>query len=206
MTYGAGELNELCKRTSPRWRSEVMTWGLPVCPPSSARPWRIRSGGRNMHKRVGIILILAALLLAGAGPAHAWYGYHGFGRSRVVIVPRVVIPGVPFWAPYPYPAVVLAPPVYVQPPPQVSVQPPPQPQAYWYYMGTSAGAQSGAISAGTIQRGYDVAYVQCLSAQGNQVPGMVSAAPPSYAPPPPPNAPPPPGSAPVPPPQQLPLR
>jgi hypothetical protein len=73
-------------------------------------------------------------------------------------------------------------------------------------MGTSAGAQSGAISAGTIQWRYDVAYGQCMYAKGNQVPGMVSAPPPRYAPPPPPNAPPPPGSAPAPPPQKSPLR
>jgi hypothetical protein len=86
-----------------------------------------------MRKRVGIILMLAALLFAAAGPAHAWHGYHGFRRSGVVIVPRVVVAGVPFWAPYLYPPVVVAPPVYVQPPPQVSVQPPPPPQAYWYY-------------------------------------------------------------------------
>ncbi len=129
--------------------ADVIGWGLPARPPSRARPWWISSGGWNMHKRVGIILMLAALLFASAVPAHAWHGYYGFRRPRVVIVPRAVVPVVPFWAPYVYPPVVVAPPVYVQPPPQVSVQPPPQvsvqpppqvsvqppppPQAYWYY-------------------------------------------------------------------------
>jgi len=77
--------------------------------------------------------MLAALLFASAVPAQAWYGYYGFRRPPVVIVPRAVVPVVPFWAPYAYPPVVVAPPVYVQPPPQVFVQPPPPPQAYWYY-------------------------------------------------------------------------
>jgi hypothetical protein len=56
--------------------------------------------------------------------------------------------------------------------------------------GTAAGAEAGATSTGTLQWRYDVAYVQCMYAKGNQVPGAVSAlqpgAPPPHAPPPPP--------------------
>jgi Glycine-zipper domain len=57
-------------------------------------------------------------------------------------------------------------------------------------MGTAAGAESGSARAGTLQWRYDVAYVQCMHAKGNQVPG--AAATPSSSVPPPPNAPPPP--------------
>jgi hypothetical protein len=84
--------------------------------------------------------MLVALTVTSAIPAYAWqghrghHGYYGHHRSSVVIVPRIVVPVVPFWAPYSYPAAVVAPPprVYVQPAPQVYVQPPP-PQPYWYY-------------------------------------------------------------------------
>lgn len=65
-------------------------------------------------------------------------------------------------------------------------------------MGTAAGAESGTAAAGTLQWRYDVAYMQCMYAKGNQVPGVSSTPPPSYVPPPPPNAPPPPGSVPSP--------
>jgi hypothetical protein len=64
-------------------------------------------------------------------------------------------------------------------------------------MGTATGAESGAASARTGQWRYDVAYVQCMYAKGNQVPGAAST-PPNYVPPPPPSAPPPPGPAPSP--------
>jgi hypothetical protein len=67
-------------------------------------------------------------------------------------------------------------------------------------MGTATGAEAGAMSARTRQWRYDVAYVQCMYAKGNQVPGVASAPQPTYVPPPPPNAPPPPGPAPSPPP------
>jgi hypothetical protein len=61
-------------------------------------------------------------------------------------------------------------------------------------IGTAAGAESGAAAAGTLQWRYDLSYVQCMYAKGNQVPG--AAPPPSSAvPPPPPHAPPPPGPA-----------
>jgi Glycine-zipper domain len=61
-------------------------------------------------------------------------------------------------------------------------------------MGTAAGAQAGYASAGTLQWRYDVAFVQCMYAKGNQVPGS-AVAPSSYVPPPP-GTPPPPGAAP----------
>jgi hypothetical protein len=59
-------------------------------------------------------------------------------------------------------------------------------------VGTAAGAESGYATAGTLQWRYDLAYVQCMYAKGNQVPGP--AAPSSYVPPPP-NTPPPPGAS-----------
>jgi hypothetical protein len=59
-------------------------------------------------------------------------------------------------------------------------------------MGTATGAESGAASARTLQWRYDVSYVQCMYAKGNQVPGATATPPPTYVPPPPPNAPPPP--------------
>ena len=38
--------------------------------------------------------------------------------------------------------------------------------------GTAAGAQAGAISSGALQERYDIAYVQCMYAKGDQVPGV----------------------------------
>jgi hypothetical protein len=58
-------------------------------------------------------------------------------------------------------------------------------------IGTAAGAESGSARAGTLQWRYDVAYVQCMYAKGNQVPGA-AATPSSYVPPPPPGVTPPP--------------
>ncbi len=85
-----------------------------------------------MQKRLGMVLMLVALCLGSAVPAHAWYGYRGYRRPSVVIVPRVVVPFGPFWSSYPYPPVVVAPtPVYVQPSPPVAAQP--SPPQYWYY-------------------------------------------------------------------------
>jgi hypothetical protein len=65
--------------------------------------------------------------------------------------------------------------------------------------GTAAGTQAAALSGGAAQWRYDVSYMQCMYAKGNQVPGVVSSPAPSYVPPPPPNAPPPPPNAPPPP-------
>jgi hypothetical protein len=64
-------------------------------------------------------------------------------------------------------------------------------------MGTAAGAESGSARAGTLQWRYDVAYVQCMYAKGNQVPGA-AATPSSHVPPPPGTAPPPPSQGPPP--------
>jgi hypothetical protein len=64
--------------------------------------------------------------------------------------------------------------------------------------GTAAASESGASSAGALQWRYDVAYVQCMYAKGNQVPGAVSTPQPGFAPPPPPHAPPPPPAPPSP--------
>jgi hypothetical protein len=52
--------------------------------------------------------------------------------------------------------------------------------------GTAAGAPAGAGSSGALQQRYDIAYVQCMYAKGNQVPGVAAAHSPSVAPPPPP--------------------
>jgi hypothetical protein len=106
-------------------------------------------GMGTRQKWVGMILLVAALLLAGAGPGQAWRGGHGFrghGFHHGFRGPRVAI-GIgigagPFWGPYwgwgpywpryAYPPVVIAPPpVVVQPSQQLPVQPPP-PQ-FWYY-------------------------------------------------------------------------
>jgi hypothetical protein len=80
---------------------------------------------------MGMMVMLAALLLASAVPGHAWRG------GGVFISPSIVVPFGPFWGPYwtpyTYPPVVVAPPpqVYVPPSPPVAAQPPPL--SYWYY-------------------------------------------------------------------------
>ena len=53
-------------------------------------------------------------------------------------------------------------------------------------VGSAAGAESGSAAAGTLQWRYDIAYVQCMYAKGNQVPGAATA-PSSYVPPPSPH-------------------
>ncbi len=53
-------------------------------------------------------------------------------------------------------------------------------------------AATGAASAMTLQERYDMAYIQCMYAKGNVVPGVLVAPGPSYAPPPPGTPPPPP--------------
>jgi outer membrane lipoprotein SlyB len=55
--------------------------------------------------------------------------------------------------------------------------------------GTAAGAQAGAVSSGALQERYDIAYVQCMYAKGDQVPGVAVAPSPSAPPPPPPSPP-----------------
>jgi outer membrane lipoprotein SlyB len=56
--------------------------------------------------------------------------------------------------------------------------------------GTAAGAQAGAVSSGALQERYDIAYVQCMYAKGDQVPGVAAAPSPTAPPPPPPPCPP----------------
>lgn len=62
-------------------------------------------------------------------------------------------------------------------------------------VGSSEGANTAGYSSYTMQRDYDTAYVQCMYARGNQVPGSTAyrSAPANYPPPnyPPPNYPPP---------------
>src|SRR5262245_15631206 len=60
-------------------------------------------------------------------------------------------------------------------------------------LGGVGGAAAGSASAATLQSRYDMAYVQCMYAKGNQVPGVAAApAARSTPPPPPPGQPPPP--------------
>jgi hypothetical protein len=56
-------------------------------------------------------------------------------------------------------------------------------------VGTAAGANSGQVYGWEAQRRYDIAYQQCMYAQGNQVPGVVHRR--TYRNPPPPPPPPP---------------
>jgi hypothetical protein len=75
----------------------------------------LRSITGTPQTRRCVVLLLTALLMLSAVPAHAWHGHWG---HRVFVPPRVVVPVVPFWPPYAYP------PVVVQSPPPVVVQPP----------------------------------------------------------------------------------
>jgi hypothetical protein len=51
--------------------------------------------------------------------------------------------------------------------------------------GTASGAEAGAGASRALQGRYDVSYVQCMYAKGNQVPGTRTAPQSSYVPPPP---------------------
>lgn len=88
-------------------------------------------------KWMGMLVLLAALLLASAVPGYAWRGHHGFGGPHFFFSPGIVVPFGPFWGPYwvpyGYPPLVVEPPpqIYVQPSPPVVAQPPPP--SYWYY-------------------------------------------------------------------------
>jgi hypothetical protein len=68
-------------------------------------------------------------------------------------------------------------------------------------LGSASGAQADTASAGNAQWRYDVAYMQCMYAKGNQVPGAASAPQAPYVPPPPPSTPPPGPSPSAPPPR-----
>lgn len=50
-------------------------------------------------------------------------------------------------------------------------------------VGSTVGAEQGAMSSRGLQRRYDIAYMQCMYAKGNQVPGYAM---PRNVPPPPP--------------------
>src|SRR5919198_3637964 len=52
--------------------------------------------------------------------------------------------------------------------------------------GPAPGGQARGPPSGGLQQRYDMAYVQCMYAKGNQVPGVATAPSPSAAPPPPP--------------------
>jgi Glycine-zipper domain len=64
--------------------------------------------------------------------------------------------------------------------------------------GTASGAEAGSGTSRSLQWRYDVSYMQCMYAKGNQVPGTQSGPQSSYVPPPP-GTPPPPGSGTAPP-------
>ena len=67
-------------------------------------------------------------------------------------------------------------------------------------LGGAGGVQASGASAATLQARYDMAYIQCMYAKGNQVPGATAApAARSTPPPPPPGSPPPPPPGVVPP-------
>lgn len=60
--------------------------------------------------------------------------------------------------------------------------------------GTVKGATTGQLYGSAVQQWYDMAYMQCMYATGNQIPGVMSGSVPP--PPPPPSAPASPGSPP----------
>jgi hypothetical protein len=59
-------------------------------------------------------------------------------------------------------------------------------------LGSASGVQASGASAATLQSRYDMAYLQCMYAKGNQVPGATVAPSARSIPPPPPSGPPPP--------------
>ncbi len=70
---------------------------------------------------------------------------------------------------------------------------------------TARGATAGQAFGAAVQRWYDMAYLQCMYAKGNRVPGVMGGylpqPPPVGMPPAPPGPPPPTGAEPAPPPQ-----
>ena len=121
------------------------------------------AGDKTTGKRstwMGIIVMLAALLVASAGSSYAWggrgfggfhggfhrgfhggfhRGFHGFGGPRIAIGVGVGPFWGPYWGPYGYPYAYpyAYPPVVVAPSTQLSVAPPPQ--GSWYYCDNPAG-------------------------------------------------------------------
>jgi hypothetical protein len=98
-------------------------------------------GRGTLQLWVRIVVMIVVLLVASVGSGHARGGSHGFGghhgfRGHHGFGGPHVVFGVssywgPYWPPYAYPPVVVAPPaaVYVEPSPPTSVPP----QHYWYY-------------------------------------------------------------------------
>ncbi len=66
---------------------------------------------------------------------------------------------------------------------------------------TARGATAGQAFGSAVQRWYDMAYLQCMYAKGNRVPGIFPPPPPPAMAPAPPGPPPPTGAEPAPPPQ-----
>ncbi len=52
--------------------------------------------------------------------------------------------------------------------------------------GTAMGAEQGQYAGASAQRRYDIAYMQCMYARGNQIPGVIRRTRRNYPPPPPP--------------------
>jgi hypothetical protein len=65
-------------------------------------------------------------------------------------------------------------------------------------LGSAVGLSASGASAATLQSRYDMAYIQCMYARGNQVPGVAAGPAARSIPPPPPPPPPPPGVVPLP--------
>ncbi len=117
--------------------------GLPgdLAGPTTLRKVITMCGGhyaRGTHLQwVEIIVLVAALLVAGTAPGYARRGTGGFrgghqrfGHPRVFIAPRLVVPFGPYWDPYWTPYDYL--PLYELPaPPPVVIPDTPPPS--WYY-------------------------------------------------------------------------
>ena len=104
---------------------------------------------------MGLIVMLAVLLVASAGPSAAWggrgfggfhggfhRGFHGFGGPRIAIGVGIGSFWGPYWGPYAYPygypyGYPYAYPPVVAPSTQLSVAPPPR--ASWYYCDNPTG-------------------------------------------------------------------
>jgi hypothetical protein len=111
---------------------------------------------RRRQKWIGVLVLIAVLLVISTAPGYAdrdghgskghgyrshghrshghgghWHKGHRHREPRVFVSPRIVVPfGAywrPYWEPYPYPPVVVA------PAPRVYVEPSPPPPTYWYY-------------------------------------------------------------------------
>jgi hypothetical protein len=152
-----GPTSFICTDMALYWQRRG-DWGYTIGKHERMRPKRKVIAMGTRQKWVGIIVILAGLLLISPVPGYTDRGGHGFkghgfkghghrghghrgshwhGGPRFFISPRVVVPfgsyWRPYWEPYGYPPVVIAPSprVYVQPSPPVAATP--TPPSYWYY-------------------------------------------------------------------------